>query len=121
MTCETEEGYHRAVRYNEVLQEYEYRNLRTFLGHKIDVKEASEPSDILWENRMYTPFQRNCKKCIIFLIILSMLFFSFQFIFKLQKKAVSMKNRYPPHPCNDYNEQYLGRRSNWMVDAIKEY
>ena len=70
---------------------------------------------------MYTPFQRFYKRCIVFLIIFMMLYFSFQIIFKLQKKSLSMKDRYPPHSCDDYAEQYQGRRNQWMVDAIHEY
>ena len=58
---------------------------------------------------------------IVFMIIFMMLYFSFQTIFELQKKSLSMKDRYPPHPCDDFNEQYQGRRTQWMTDAVHEY
>ena len=104
ITCESEEGYNRALRYNDTIQLKDFEHFQTFLGHEIEIKEASEPTDILWENRMYTPFERFYKKCIVFLIIFMMLYFSFQTIFKLQKISLSMKDRYPPHPCDDYAE-----------------
>lgn len=121
LTCESEEGFNRALNYNDNIKLKDFEHFSTFLGQDIQIKEASEPTDILWENRMYTPFQRFYKKCIVFLIIFAMLYFSFQTIFRLQKKSLSMKDRYPPHPCDDFIEQYQGRRNAWMVDAIHEY
>jgi len=70
---------------------------------------------------MYTPFERWYKKCIVFAIIVVMLYFSFQTIFYLKKKEVAMKGRYPPHRCDDYNEQYKGRLNAWMTDSIHEF
>jgi hypothetical protein len=34
----------------------EYAHYRTFLGGEIDMMEASEPTDIIWENRHFTSF-----------------------------------------------------------------
>lgn len=43
-TFETEEGCQRALAYNTSGQ-------MPFLGEMIDVQQASEPTDIIWENR----------------------------------------------------------------------
>lgn len=62
MTFESEEGYQRALAFEEntktssLLNE---RNLQSFLGqpggdNEIQIKAASEPSDIIWENRHVT-------------------------------------------------------------------
>lgn len=56
MTLETEEGKCRADEYNDTVQQSDYIRYRTFLGSEIDVKGASEPTDIIWENRHYTSF-----------------------------------------------------------------
>lgn len=55
LTFETEEGYQRAVRFNETCSVHD--NLKKhidFFGHDLELQEAAEPSDIIWENRMYT-------------------------------------------------------------------
>jgi hypothetical protein len=57
-TFETEEGYERATRYNDLItkkeggiEEDDYSHYETILGEHIHLEEASEPSDIIWENR----------------------------------------------------------------------
>ena len=56
ITCESEEGFNRALNYNDNVKMKDFEHYQTFLGKEIEVTEASEPTDILWENRMYTPF-----------------------------------------------------------------
>jgi len=53
MTFENEEGYQRACKYEETVAENnQFEDIRLWCGnHEIDVQEASEPSDIIWENR----------------------------------------------------------------------
>ena len=47
VTFATEEGHERAVNYCNYPQS-------KLLGQEIEVQEASEPSDIIWENRQFT-------------------------------------------------------------------
>lgn len=54
MSLESEEGKARAANYNATVCEEGYEKYRTFLGEEIDIQEATEPSDIIWENRHYT-------------------------------------------------------------------
>lgn len=77
------------------------------------MKEASEPTDIIWENRHWLPSDRFKRKCIVFGIIFTILFFSFKTIFMLQKKSLAMKGRYPKMLCDDYIDQYHDRRGAW--------
>lgn len=118
---ETEEGFNRALNYNETIKLHEFSHYRTFLHQKIDVKVASEPTDIIWENRHLKSIQRFYRRCVVYLVILAMLYLSFQIVFNLQKKSLSMKGRYPKMQCQDYIEQYQNRRSQWMKDAFYEY
>lgn len=55
LSCETEEGYNRALKYNDTVKLKEFQHYQTLLYHEIKVKEASEPSDIIWENRHLKP------------------------------------------------------------------
>jgi len=58
MTFENEEGVNRALGYDEAIEaDVNLRPLKTWLGnHEIEIQPASEPSDIIWENRHFTPF-----------------------------------------------------------------
>ena len=94
MTFETEEGFNRAARYNDTVEMDErFHQYKTLLFQPLEIREASEPTDIIWENRFYLPIERFYKKCIVFFVIIVMLFFSFQIIFNLQKKSLAMKGR----------------------------
>ena len=82
MTFNSEEGYNRAVHYNyTVSQVEEFTKFYRFLGEEIDVKEAVEPSDIIWENRNYSDYDRNIKKLVVFIVVSILLSLSFAIIF----------------------------------------
>jgi len=52
-----------------------------FLGEPIDVHEASEPSDIIWENRQFTAGVRKCSMAVVYFIIGILLACSLVFIY----------------------------------------
>ena len=81
ITFESEEGYNRAVLYNDTIQLNEYLHFGKFLGQVINVKEASEPTDIIWENRNFSNSERNVKKLFSFTIVTILLCISFALIF----------------------------------------
>lgn len=72
---------------------------KQILGKEIDIQEASEPTDIIWENRMFTPFERLIKKIIVLIIILITLGISAWIIFYLSQMNFELKNRYPNSKC----------------------
>jgi len=53
-TFETEEGYERALNYNKTIKMEDFVRYKTILGEEIEIDPASEPSDIIWENRNFT-------------------------------------------------------------------
>lgn len=91
MTLETEEGKSRGELYNETVQLEDYAHYRTFLGSEIDVKQASEPSDIIWENRHFTKGARLFRTLIVSFIVFLMLCVSFFLIYTAQKTSLAMK------------------------------
>lgn len=117
----SEEGYNRAVLYNETVEMDDYKHFKTFLGAEIDVKEAVEPSDIIWENRNFTENQRTFKKIIVTIIVAILLSISFAIIFICQKKSLAFKNKYPRVKCSRYQDNYLGHHDEWKDDAIREF
>jgi|TARA_B110000285_G_scaffold199866_1_gene233305 hypothetical protein len=66
VTFESEEGYNRALVYNE-------NPTCRLLGESVKITEASEPTDIIWENRHYTEGLRNMKRLIVYLVIICVL------------------------------------------------
>ena len=83
-TFETEEGVTRAFLYNELVNDEKLgfpTYYKEILGKPIDIQEASEPTDIIWENRMFTPFHRCMKRIVVVFVILIALMISASLIF----------------------------------------
>jgi hypothetical protein len=81
MTLETEEGKCRADLYDETVNMPDYAQYKTFLGSEIEVKGASEPTDIIWENRHFTAFTKFKRAIIVSLIVFGLLCCSFFLIY----------------------------------------
>jgi len=54
VTMNSEEGYNRAIQYNNSITLEDFKMFKCFLGSEIEVEKAVEPSDIIWENRNFT-------------------------------------------------------------------
>lgn len=121
MTLETEEGKCRADLYNDTVQMEDYQHYKTFLGSEIDVHGASEPTDIIWENRHFTSGQRFVRTMIVSFAIFLLLCVSFTLIYTAQKTSLAMKQKYPKQKCAELNDEYKGRRNAWMRDSINEF
>ena len=92
-TFDSEEGYQRAKNWTIVPQ-------RQFCTQDLDIQEASEPTDIIWENRYFTPAQRSFKRVIVYCIILFMLTISGAIIFTCTNISLKLKFKYPIVDCN---------------------
>lgn len=82
--------------------------------HTIDIEEASEPTDIIWENRQYTPWQRTVAAIWVTISITLMLFVSFVIIFYCSNVSNAAISKYPviaPEQC-----EYLGTGANGSYD-----
>lgn len=99
-TMETEEGYTRATKYNELITISDFKHMDTLLNSEVEIQEASEPTDIIWENRAFTPRQRSFKRCIVYFLILVMLTISAVIIFFCTLAANAKKFRYPKVDCD---------------------
>ena len=99
MTFETEEGVNRALNYDDAI-EGDVDNLgqyKTWLGdHEIEIQAASEPSDIIWENRHFSPMDRKKKECLVWTILTIMLLISFVVITICELYSQSLLQLYPP-------------------------
>jgi len=121
VTMNSEEGYNRAALYNDTVEMQDFQKFKYFLGQEIDLKEAVEPSDIIWENRNFSESTRTYKKLVVFIVVLILLGMSFSIIFLCQKKSLAFKNKYPRVKCAGYADNYGNHHDEWKHDAIKEY
>src|SRR5438132_2293911 len=100
LTLENEEGLNRAKNYNEaVFADPTYTDIRTLLGEPLQIDDASEPTDIIWENRRFTTWERTKRSLIVCCVIALLLFCSFIIIFSLSLKNSQITNKYPTTQC----------------------
>lgn len=83
MIFETEEGARRAEYFNSTCEKNdELAGLQVLLGETIRIKTAPEPSDIIWENRHYSKWDRRKKEIIVGVLLTLMLIGSFIIMFR---------------------------------------
>ena len=58
ITFESEEGVNRALNMDKTIEaQQDLKHLQLWFGkHRIEIQSASQPSDIIWENRHFTPW-----------------------------------------------------------------
>jgi len=117
-TFESEEGYNRAKKYSDQPQKH-------FCMQPLELQEASEPTDIIWENRQFTENTRNFKRVIVWSIIAIMLAISGALIFVMTNISLGLKFKYPKVDCSIFENEYMGSGGSgldtWTNDAVMEY
>lgn len=78
----------------------------TLLGEKPKLKEAPEPTNILWENREKTLSHRVTRTLLAIGVIGILLAISFSIILELKTIARSTKYKYQKASCNELKEIY---------------
>ena len=107
LTFENEEGINRAKVYNDIVySDDQYQDIRTLLGCKLEIEDAAEPTDIIWENRHFTPLQRFNRSLIVIGCVLVLLLISFAVIFFLTKQSQAATIKYPYADCNIVTNDY---------------
>lgn len=81
LTFENEEGLNRCKNYKDTVQQEEFKEMRELLGQELDFEEAAEPTDIIWENRHFTRWDRIKRTIIVCICVFILLSISFTFIF----------------------------------------
>jgi len=96
ITWETEEALQRALTWSED----EDKPQMSILGQDIDVQGASEPTDIIWENRKFSDKDRRRKRWCVGIIVALMLMCSGIFIYVFTLKSLAAKEKYPAVDCD---------------------
>ena len=78
LTFQNEEGAERIKQYNQLCEnDANLKDIKLWLGKRLEFKRASEPSDIIWENRHLTRWERKKKEAIVWVILIACLLGSF--------------------------------------------
>jgi hypothetical protein len=100
LTFENEEGLNRCKKYDEIVSHDDaYASIRTLLDQPLNFKDAAEPTDIIWENRHFTNFERAKRTVYVIIIVAFLLFISFIIIFYCSKEATKPLLKYPAVDC----------------------
>ena len=80
ISFQNEEGAERVKQYNDLVEnDRELADIKLWLGRRLEFFRACEPSDIIWENRHFTPWERSKKAIIVWVILILCLIGSFVF------------------------------------------
>lgn len=105
LTFENEEGLNRCKAYNDVVEsDPEYAHMKTMLGVELDIEDASEPTDIIWENRHFSGWDRFIRTCYVGIKVLILLSISFVVILYSSQIANKPLLKYPPINCEEMEE-----------------
>ena len=82
----------------------------------IEIQSASEPSDIIWENRHFTPWDRTKKSVVAAIVIGLGLLLSFAAVFFGRKMQAEVYAKYPvPASCAPFYDNYGDRLEDFAV------
>ena len=77
-----------------------YQGFKQLLGKELRFKQASEPTDIIWENRHTTKNMSIMKQMMAYIIILILLLGSFLLVFMVARYSTGIASTYAPVNCN---------------------
>ena len=115
ITFEEEEGYQRCL----ALQD---KSKVQILGQRMKVKPATEPTNIIWENRQHTTASRIFKTIFVILVIIFLLAISFSIILLLKQKSRESNSKYAQQSCPELKETFDDQNlKNYAVDEWIDY
>ena len=119
ITFEKTDGQFRALKFKPAhkRRSKEARG-RLLESQDIELTQATEPTNIIWENRPFTPKQRRSRACVSISIILGLLVISFAIILFCKLFVMKMQSKYPKVDCENIERQY----EHQLLDfAVLEY
>ena len=81
---------------------------KTLLGQEFKFDRCSEPTDIIWENRHFSPTQYKMRELAAFILIGVLLAGSAAFIYWVSAFSAEMAAVFPPADCEQLSQAYGG-------------
>ena len=88
----------------------------TLLGEKMRFRKASEPTDIIWENRHFTTADYFFRQLVAYTIIGVLLFGSFAFIYKVARTSAEIAREFPHRDCTAIESTYGSQLQRYAVE-----
>jgi len=89
------------------------------LGEMIEIEESAEPTDIIWENREYSPLSRLHKTIVAWTVIIAMLAVSFICIFEASVYGNHAADMFPQNvDCTAVEKQWrhlMNEKKDWTL------
>ena len=82
------------------------RSNKLLLGKQLKFKEASEPTDIIWENRHFTRRDYIIRQLGAYIVMFVLLFGSFVLVFLVAQFSSKIANTYPQVNCDTIEDDY---------------
>jgi hypothetical protein len=76
------------------------------MGDDLFLEEATEPTNIIWENRHFTAQEYFVRTCKVFAIVFGLITVSFAIIFICKVTAIEASSMYPTVDCKDILKTY---------------
>jgi hypothetical protein len=99
------------------------------LGGELEITGASQPSDIIWENRHVTKRKKSIKRVAVMFMIIVLLTISAGIIYGMSTISMKLKNKYPKINCDNIYKVFIGNygthefrrdRKNWRMGKLLE-
>ena len=87
------------------------------MGEPLFFKKASEPTNIIWENRENSKSKKRFNTLKVLSLVFLILFLSFWMVFELKKQAIENNKKYRAVNCMEIKEHYKGEtyeRYTWI-------
>jgi hypothetical protein len=89
------------------------------LGEGLYFSKATEPTNIIWENRYLTPRQRFTRALKVSGIILILILISFTIIFVCKKFSSAYSEKYPAVDCPTLDSVYGSNLEKWAAHEFE--
>ncbi len=104
ITFEEEDAYILAQAFESTRKEH----LKQFMNENLVFTEATEPTNIIWENRHFTDKDRFIRTIHAWLLIAVLVLISFAMIYFCKVQALKVAQKYPNVDCEAVSTAYAG-------------
>lgn len=91
------------------------------LGENLYFTKATEPTNIIWENRQVTKAESFKRLIVVFALIVLMILVSFSLIFLCMSYSVKANQRYPAVDCSVVKNSYGNSLEKYAVEEHKDF
>lgn len=98
------------------------RNIPLLFGEKLKFEEVTNPSNIKWENRNFTPMQKLVRVILIQIALVCILALAYAIIYLIKNEIAVLQAMWPKISyCSVIEGTFVGQQNQFLEAAISEY